>query len=330
MGVTIQQIAVKAGVSKATVSRVLNGLAVKYETEQRVKDIMVQMQYRPHRFARGLAAQQTGFLGVVTPSMDPFIASVIMGMEQEARRYGKLLTLGVVQENGEPEAEREVIRTMTEPPVVDGLLFFLPTTATEGLLKNLIRKGFPLVVLCERRFENIASSVVIDNFDGARQAVRYLIEKGHKRIGFVGGRPELSDSSERFEGYKSALTEAGISIDPSLLLPGKYVVDSGIEAGNKFLAMPNPPTAVFAANDATAIGVLKAIRENKKEGSLAVVGFDDIEMASLVSPTLTTISYDLHELGRNAVHKLMRLVTGEEKNRSVLQLKPNLVIRESA
>src|SRR5581483_4410728 len=203
MGVTIQQIAVKAGVSKATVSRVLNGLAVKYETEQKVKGIMEKMQYRPHRFARGLANRQTGFLGVLSPSMDPFVASVIAGMEMEARRYGKLLTLGVLPEDG--DAEREVVRTMTEPPVVDGLLFFLPTLRTEPLLRNLIRKGFPVVVLCERSYENLASSVVIDNFDGAKQATQYLIQKGHKRIGFIKGLAELSDSTERYEGYRMAL-----------------------------------------------------------------------------------------------------------------------------
>ncbi len=330
MGVTIQQIAEKTGVSKATVSRVLNGLAVKYETEQKIKAMMEKLQYRPHRFARGLANRQTGFLGVLTPSMDPFVAAILAGMEQEARKFGKLITLGVIQDAAEPEEEREVVRTITEPPVVDGLLYFLPTQNSENLIRNLIRKKFPLVILCERRFENLASSVVIDNFDGAKQATKHLIQKGNKRIGFIMGRPELSDSTERLEGYKQALTEAGLSFDPSLVVPGIYTVQSGLEAGAKFLSMAHPPTAVFAANDAMAVGLLKALHERKKEGSMAVVGFDDIEMASLVSPSLTTVSYDLHELGRQAIHKLMRLVTGEEKTRSVLQLKANLVTRESA
>ncbi len=330
MGVTIQQIAEKTGVSKATVSRVLNGLAVKYETEQKIKAMMEKMQYRPHRFARGLANRQTGFLGVLTPSMDPFVAAILAGMELEARKFGKLLTMGVIPEGAQPDEERETIRTLTEPPVVDGLLYFMPTQNTENLIKNLIRKKFPMVILCERRFEDIASSVIIDNFDGAKQATRHLLQKGHKRIGFVMGRRELSDSTERFEGYKSALAEAGIPVDPSLVLPGFYVVKSGIEAAEKFLAMPNSPTAVFASNDAMAIGVLKVLHDHKKEGTMAVVGFDDIEMASLVSPSLTTVSYDLNELGRLAIHKLMRLVTGEEKARSVLQLKASLVVRESA
>ncbi len=329
MGVTIQQIAVKAGVSKATVSRVLNGLAVKYETEQKVKAIMEKMEYRPHRFARGLAAShKTGFLGVVTPSLNPYVAAVITGMEEEAQRHGKLLTLATFP-TGSNE-EREVIQTMTNPPVVDGLLFFLPSPQMEGLIKRLLQHKFPMVVASERRFENLVSAVIIDNLNGAKQATEYLISKGHRRIGYINGRPEMSDSVDRMEGYRIALREAGISFDENLIQPGLYDIKSGTEAAAKFLGMSNPPTAVFAANDGMAIGVLKALHSLKKEGAFAVMGFDDIEMASYVTPSLTTVGYDLHELGRQAVHKLIRQIQGEEKVQSTLQLKTHLVVRESA
>ncbi len=328
MGVTIKQIAAKAGVSKATVSRVLNGLGVKYETEQKVKAIIEKMQYRPHRFARGLANRQTGYLGLVAPSLDPYVASVVLGMEEEAGRHGKLLTLGVFSlEDGD---EREVIRTMTEPPVVDGLLFFLPSAKMETLLRSLLHKKFPVVVVSERRYENLVPSVVVDNVNGALQAIQYLIGKGHRRIGFVKGRADTSDSADRLEGYRRALAEAGIAFDDGLVLPGNYDIRSGEEAAARFLEMSQPPTAVFASNDGMAIGVLKALQAKKREGAFAVMGFDDIEMAALVSPSLTTIGYDLHELGRQSVHKLMRMIVGEEKSQSVLQLKTHLVARESA
>jgi LacI family transcriptional regulator, repressor for deo operon, udp, cdd, tsx, nupC, and nupG len=328
VGVTIQQIADKAKVSKATVSRVLNGLAVKFETEQRVKKVMGEMQYRPNRFARGLSTRQTGFLGVLTPALDPYVAAVVSGMEEEARRHGKLLTLGVFPTDD--SGEREMIKTITEPPVVDGLLFFLPTMRMEAQLRSLIHKHFPLVVVGERRFEDVASSVVVDNLGGALQATKYLVEKGHRRVGFIGGRPDLSDSHDRLEGYKQGLKEAGIPFDPSLVLPGNYGIPAGEEAALKFLAMPKPPTAVFAANDGMAIGALKALQAKGEPKAFAVVGFDDIEMAAFVVPSLTTIAYDLHELGRQAVHKLVRLVTGEEKNRSTLLMKTHVVPRESA
>jgi DNA-binding LacI/PurR family transcriptional regulator len=329
MGVTIQQIADKAGVSKATVSRVLNGLAVKYETEQRVKAMMEKMQYRPNRFARGLAAShKTGFIGVVTPSLNPYVAAVITGMEDEARRAGKLLTLAVIPP-GMLE-ERAVIQTMTEPPVVDGLLFFLPTPQMESIVRSLNHRKFPMVVAGERRFENLLPAVIIDNISGAKEATKYLIEKGHRRIGFVMGRADLTDSSDRLEGYRQALKEANIPIDESLIQPGLYDIQSGVVAAGKFLEMAQPPTAVFASNDGMAIGLLKELHNRKKEGAFKVMGFDDIEMAAYVSPSLSTVGYDLHELGRQAVHKLIRQIQGEERVHSTLQLKTHLVVRESA
>ncbi len=329
MGVTIQQIADNTGVSKATVSRVLNGLAVKFETEQKVKAMMEKMQYRPNRFARGLAANhKTGFLGVVTPSLNLFAAVSISGMEEEARRHGKLLTLATLPE-GTLE-EREIIHTLTEPPVVDGLLFFLPSPQMEGLIRSLNQRKFPMVVAGEKRFEYLMPTIALDNLNGGKQATEHLIQKGHKRIGFITGREDMSDSSDREQGYRLALKEAGIPIDESLIQKGNYTIPSGIEAAGKFLEMANPPTAIFAANDAMAIGVMKTLQNRKKEGLFALVGFDDIEMASYVTPTLTTVGYDPFELGKQAVHKLMRLVTGEEKVRSTLQIKTHLIVRDSA
>ncbi len=329
MGVTIQQIAEKTGVSKATVSRVLNGLAVKFETEQKVKAMMEKMQYRPNRFARGLAAShKTGFIGVVTPDLNPFVAAVVAGMEEEARRYGKLLTLATLPHG--TLVEREIVHTLTEPPVVDGLLFFTPSPQMEGLIRTLNQRKFPMVVAGEKRFDYMMPTIALDNLNGGKQATEYLINKGHTRIGFVCGRPDMSDSSDREDGYKLALTEAGLTVDKSLILPGDYTIRAGVEAAEKFLQMPNPPTAVFAANDGMAIGVLRGMQMQKKEGTIKVVGFDDIEMSSYVTPALTTVGYDPNELGKQAVHKLMRVITGEEKIRSTLQIKTHLIVRDSA
>jgi DNA-binding LacI/PurR family transcriptional regulator len=291
--------------------------------------MMEKMHYRPNRFARGLAAShKTGFLGVVTPSLNLFVAAVIAGMEEEARRHGKLLTLATLPV-GTIE-EREIVHTLTEPPVVDGLLFFLPSPQMEGLIRSLNQRKFPMVVAGEKRFEYLMPTIALDNLNGGKQATEYLIQKGHKRIGFIGGRMDMSDSADREEGYRLALKESGITVEESLIQPGDYTIPSGIQAAAKFLEMRNPPTAVFAANDGMAIGVLKALQNRKKEGAFAVVGFDDIEMASYVTPALTTVGYDPHELGKQAVHKLMRLVLGEEKIRSTLQIKTHLIVRDSA
>ncbi len=140
----------------------------------------------------------------------------------------------------------------------------------------------------------------------------------------------MTDSADRLEGYRQALREAGIPFEEGLVVQGNYDILSGQEAAVKFLEMANPPTAIFAANDGMAIGVLKALQQKKKVNTFAVIGFDDIEMASFVTPSLTTIGYDLHELGKQAVHKLMRQILGEEKVHSTLQMKTHLVVRDSA
>ncbi len=171
-----------------------------------------------------------------------------------------------------------------------------------------------MVVTGEKRFEYLMPTIVLDNLNGGKQATDYLIQKGHRRIGFITGREDMSDSADREEGYRLALKEAGIPVEESLILKGDYTIPSGVSAAGKFIEMSHPPTAIFAANDAMAIGVLKTIQNCKKEGLFAIVGFDDIEMSSFVTPTLTTVGYDLHELGKQAVHKLMRLVHGRGKD----------------
>ena len=329
MSVTIEHIAKRAKVSTATVSRVLNGLAVKHDTEKRVKGVMEAMQYRPNRFARGLAAQRTGFLGVVTHSLgDPYVAAVLSGIEKEARAHDKLVTLNVF-DNLDPN-EKNDIQAFLSPSLVEGAIFLLPPPALEDVLKGLAHKRFPFVVASERRYEDIASSVVIDNFNGARQATEYLLGKGHRRIGFIAGHPDLTDSEDRLAGYREALKSAGILPEEGLVFPGDYQIPSGWEAAEKFLDMPDPPTAVFASNDFMAVGVLKALHGLKREGAFAVMGFDDIPLASLVQPSLSTVGFDLCDLGKLAVSKLLRIITGEETNRSTVQLKGRLVTRESA
>jgi DNA-binding LacI/PurR family transcriptional regulator len=329
MGVNIQQIAYEAGVSTATVSRVVNGQNVRHETAEKVRAVMEKMQYRPHRFARGLATQATGFLGVVSPPLDdPYVASVISGIEEEAKRQGKLITLSVIHNPGVDE--REAVHTLINPPLAEGLLILLPTLDMEKQIRELAQKKYPMVIVSEKRFEELAPSVLIDNLNGAKQAVHYLAGKGHQRIGFITGRPELTDSGDRLEGYRLALGEAGLKVDESLILSGNYELSAGVSAGQRFLEMANPPTAVFASNDRMAIGLLKALQIAKKEGAFKVMGFDDIPMGSLTSPTLTTMGYDLKELGKLAVHKLTRIIQGEEKSRSTLMLKTHLVVRDSA
>jgi LacI family transcriptional regulator len=327
MAVTIQQIALKAGVSKATVSRVLNGLAVKLETEHRVRQVMEQMKYHPHRFARGLAGRASGLLGVLVPEVDhPYISSVVGGIEREARRHGYLLALGTTEKGTFTES----LRSFTHPPLVDVLLILVPTQEMEPELTALAREKFPFVVVSERRFESIAPCVVLDNQDGARQAVQYLVRTGHRRVAIITGPEGRSDASDRLEGYKEVLRESGIPLDESLIVPGNFSLQSGETGMDRLLSLSDPPTAVFASNDMMALGALQRLAARSSGPKLAVVGFDNLPLSALIKPALTTIDYDLAELGAQAAAKALRLASGDEKGLSTVHLKTQLLVRESA
>jgi DNA-binding LacI/PurR family transcriptional regulator len=327
MAVTIQQIALKAGVSKATVSRVLNGLAVKLETEHRVRQVMEQMKYHPHRFARGLAGRASGLLGVLVPEVDhPYISSVVGGIERETRRHGYLLALGTTEKGNFSEA----LRSFIHPPLVDALLILVPTQEMEPELTALAREKFPFVVVSERRFESIAPCVVLDNQDGARQAVQYLVRTGHRRVAIITGPDSRSDASDRLEGYKEVLRESGIPLDESLIVPGNFSLQAGETGMDRLLLLPNPPTAVFASNDMMALGALQRLAARPSGPKVAVVGFDNLPLSALVKPALTTVDYDLAELGAQAAAKALRLASGDEKGLSTVHLKTQLLVRESA
>jgi LacI family transcriptional regulator len=329
MAVNIQQIADKAGVSKATVSRVINGLAVKRETEQRVRGVMEEMHYRPHRFARGLTTRETGLVGVLTPDLEnPYMAALFSGMEEEARAAGKFLTFGVF---GRPDVRlSDVLHSFVSPRLVDGVVFVLPGREAESSMRSLQSEGFPFVVVSERTYESLATCLVIDNEGGACQAVQYLLRKGHRRIGLLRGSSWMRDTTDRERGYTRALLDAGVPLDRDLVRDGDFNMNTALQATYDLMGTAAPPTALFAMSDTMALGALRALRGMHLEGKVDVVGFDDLPLASLTSPALTTVHYDLRELGRLSVNQLLRLVKGEEKARSLVELKTQLVIRESA
>jgi len=328
MAVTMAEIAEKAGVSKATVSRVLNGLAVKPETERRVRSMMSEMRYEPHRMARGLASRATGLVGVLAPEWDhPYAGAVLAGIEREARRRGKLITLGTF---GSWEPFVESLRPFAHPPLVEGLLVLVPSPSMKSALGALVSEGFPVVALSERSLEDRVPCVVLDNRDGMKQAAQYLLSKGHRDVGFITGLPERSDSKDRLEGFRDAFREAGFPVRDDLIVAGDYRLPAGMEAAEKLMGLPNPPTAILASNDMMAVGAQRILSSKYPGRSVALIGFDDLPLASLVKPALTTVAYDLAELGAQAASKMFRLASGEEKGLSTVHLKTRLILRESA
>jgi DNA-binding LacI/PurR family transcriptional regulator len=327
VSVTIQQIAEQAGISKATVSRVLNGLPVKMETEHKIRQVMERMNYRPNRFARSLTSRKTGLIGLLTPDyQQPYTSFLVGGIEEEAKRLGRIPTLSLSdQADG-----KDLVHSIIHPRLVDGLILIVPPPEMDPAIKLLLKEEIPFVVVSERRYEDQATCLVIDNLGGARAATRYLLGKGHKRVGVITGRMDLTDAVDRLEGYRQALSEASIPFREELVQKGDFLFESGRQAVERFLALPEPPTALFASNDMMAMGALRALWDRKRTDEIKVMGFDDLPLASYIYPSLTTVSYDLRELGKLAVSKLVGLIDGRETQRSLVQLKTRIVIRESA
>jgi LacI family transcriptional regulator len=327
VSVTIQQIAEQAGISKATVSRVLNGLPVKMETEHKIRQVMERLNYRPNRFARSLTSRKTGLIGLLTPDyQQPYTSFLVGGIEEESKRLGRIPTLSLSDQGD----GKDLVHSLIHPRLVDGLILLVPPPGMDPAIKLLVKEEIPFVVVSERRYESQATCLVIDNLGGAKEATQYLLGKGHKRVGVITGRMDLSDAVDRLEGYRQALAEASIPYREELVQKGDFLFESGRQAVERFLALPEPPTAIFACNDMMAMGALRALWDKKLTDQIKVMGFDDLPISSYIYPSLTTVSYDLRELGKLAVNKLVGLIDGRETQRSLVQLKTRIVVRESA
>jgi LacI family transcriptional regulator len=324
-GATIKDVAAQAGVSVATVSRVLNekGL-VREDTVARVLGAAAALNYVPHGGARSLSTRRTSTVGVVLPDLHgEFFSEMIRGIDVAARRRGyHLLVSGSHSEWSEMSAVLLAVRGR-----VDGLIVMAPEIEAGGIA-SWLPSGLP-VVLLNGRVEG-AWSVTVDNRQGASSMMRHLLSLGHREIAFISGPDGNADATERLRAWHDAMRDAGVGHIDELLVQGDFSETAGYEAGYTILSRARRPTAVFGANDAMAIGALCAIREQgvRVPEEIAVVGFDDIPIARFVSPPLTTVSVEIAELGRQAFELLLE--AGEPDGQPRLEVLPtHLVIRES-
>ena len=329
MKVTIRDVAREAGVSVATVSRVLNDSGPVSElTRHRIREIATRLRYVPDSAARSLITRRSTTVGVLLPDLHgEFFSEVIRGIDQTAQRNGyHLLVSGSHNDKGEIEAALRAMRGR-----VDGLIVMSPDIDSAALVANL-PAGSPVVLLNCFVDGDAFDSLTIDNFGGADAMVRHLIAGGHRRIAFIKGAERNYDAAERLRGYRAALADAGIEPEPALELAGDFTESGGHDAARRVAAMRDRPTAVFAANDSMAIGALAALRDAgvRVPDEMAVAGFDDIPIARYMSPPLTSVRVQISEMGERAVHMLLRAI--EEKNQHEKQqetLPTTLVIRES-
>lgn len=321
--VTIRDVAAKAGVSVATVSRVFNRKGpIREDTIQRVMLVAGELQYVPHAGARSLSTRSTRTIGVVLPDLHgEFFSEVIRGIDLAARQSGyHLLLSGSHSDRDEMRAVVQAVRGL-----VDGLIVMSPDLEPSALLADL-PTGIDVVMLNSR--VDGRASITVDNSGGAREVVRHLRSLGHTRIAFVAGPPHNADAEQRRRGFRTETRAAGID---AVELPGDFTESSGHAAGLQILAMRPRPTAIFAANDSMAIGALSAFREDglRVPEDIALVGFDDIPIARFLTPPLTTVRVEIAELGRRAVSHVVAALEGSDGAKKRDVIKTTLVVRES-
>lgn len=333
--VTSLDVAKRAGVSRTTVSFVLNSVKaanISEETRQRVLSAVEELGYAPDAAAQALASGRTQTIGMVFRS-NPYITAdlahmqIIEGLMAVARRSGVRLLIDSVTQAETADTYVQLTRTKR----IDGLILSDPRV-DDVALRDLVSDGFPIVLL--GRLPDVkACSIEFDNRGGARAAAEHLLAQGHSRIGFIGYSPlAFTGVAERLHGYQEALAAAGLAFDETLVRYGDCSPGSGFAATMSLLAAPNAPTALFVTSDVLAFGALAAIhaRGLAIPGDVAVVGFDDNPLAQFATPPLTTMRVSFEDMGRRAGKMLLdRIFDNVEPGREVL-LAAELIIRASS
>jgi LacI family transcriptional regulator len=330
MPVTIYDVAREAGVSMATVSRVVNGNPnVKPMTRKKVLAAIERLGYRPNAVARGLASKKTTTVGVIIPDISSlFFSELARGIEDIATMYKYNIIL--CNSDQRMEKELQLINTLLEKQV-DGLLF-MGAEIKEDHLQALTSTSVPTVLAATRDADNALPSVSIDHFQAAYDATQALIERGHKRIAMISGpfNDPLSGLM-RFEGYKKALIDAGIGLDEELVATGNYFYASGLSTTKQFLELAEPPTAIFAANDEMAIGAIHAVQDSglNVPNDIEVIGHDNIRLVEMVRPRLSSVVQPMYDIGAVAMRLLTKYMNNENVEEHVVLLPHRIEYRES-
>jgi LacI family transcriptional regulator len=325
----MKDVAGVAGVSLATVSRVVNGNGeVRADLTARVQDAIELLGYRRDLTASTLrrADRLSASIGLVFEDVsNPFFSAVHRGIEDVAREHGTLTFAGSSDED--PVRERELAEALAARGV-DGLVV-VPCTGDQSYLLRE-RQGGTALVFIDRppRFVD-ADAVVSDNAGGGRGAVEHLLAAGHRRIGFLGDRPEIFTADERRRGYREALGGAGLPWDPALERTGLVDSERATAAALELLRAEDPPTALFAGQNLITIGTVRALRELGLQHDIALVGFDDITLADMVEPAITVVAQDPYELGHRAAELLFAQLQGAGDATQQVVLPTRLIERGS-
>ena len=329
---TLEDIAKQAGVSRSTVSRVVNDDPnVSDLIRKRVQQVIQTTGYQPHAAARSLASQRSRMIGLVLPRTvssfftDPYFPRLTQGVAQACNQHNLTLGLFILATK---EDEERIFPRLSNHGLLDGIIV---QTAQKGdkLINRLINSGFPVIVAGRPFNTSGVSYIDVDNVQASYQAVMHLACLGYRRIGTITGMMNGTVGIDRKEGYLKAIREQGWPIDKELIVEGDFSEQSGYKAMKKLL--PAKPDAVFAASDTMATGAIRAAREAglNVPGNLAFVGFDDLPVASLVDFKLTTIRQPITQFGAQAVEALIDLIENGIKPSRRIIMDTELIIRES-
>lgn len=326
---TISDVAKEAGVSVATVSRVINKNGrVSEESLERVNAAIAKLNYEPNVWGRRLRRKESRMILIFVPNIrNPYYASIVSGIEDVMRNnhYGTMLCIT----NSDKEKEKKFLELLKNGQA-DGAIMMTVEKQDSGISK--IAKEFPIVKCCEYCEGEELGHVSIDNFTAARQVVQYLLSLGHEQIGFVGSVNRFISSEQRQKGYESALSEAGISVDSKYIAYADedYNYQSGIRAAKELLEQEERPTAIFCISDVLALGAIRAASELGISVSkeLSIVGFDDVEYATMFHPMLTTVSQPRYSLGKSSAELLIRQIETGEKGKAIY-LEHKMILRDS-
>jgi LacI family transcriptional regulator len=326
---TIRDVAREAGVSTATVSRVLNNVGpVDEQTRRRVRRVARRLQYIPNALGRGLSTQRTDAIGLLLPDLfGEFFSEILRGSDQTAQQSHYHLVVSSSHNNRqEIRAALAMMRGR-----VDGLVIMSPHIDTRTLRETL-PGSLPVVLLNCPVHDDSFHSLTMDNFGGAYTMVRHLLGHGRRRIAVITGSEENLDAAERLRGYRTALEHAGAAPERALQVNGGFSDAGGYRAVRRLLSARRRPDAIFASNDSMAIGALSALREAgiRVPEEVALAGFDDIPIGAYLTPSLTSVRVDIHAFGSLAIQTVLNAVRGRNGHRKNQVVVPvTLRLRES-
>ncbi len=324
--VTIRDVAARAGVSVATVSKVINGrYGVAAATTARVQAVIDDLGYEASLVAQSLRNHRTNVIGILVADLEPFSAELLKGAAHAIRGSGYEM---VVYSAGghaadRPGWERRYLSRLSGT-LIDGAILVTPTVVN-------VNYGAPIVAIDPHAGQSDLPTIDSDNLRGGHLATSHLIDLGHRRIAMITGRPDLQSAQLRETGYRQALAAAGIDVPEDLIAAGDYDPDASAAATRYLLGLPEPPTAIFAANDVSAIAAMTAATDlgHSVPSDLSIVGFDNIPESALATPPLTTVNQPIQQMGEQSIRLLLELIAGRTPDTTHITLPTTLITRHT-